>query len=175
MPGYRTLQEEKDAIDCLICHSVAYDMNKRTVVVDKDGRMRWNQDRSMKAAISVTKPTSQACLHCHQHNLGGDTYVDPRDSSFMESITHSGYHWPCVHHPGSKRGTPFSPSWDVHDLKKAEPRWIPNDALLEKSHSTWRKGALTCVNCHSPNEVIDWKSLGYTEDEIETLESDPLE
>jgi len=75
----------------------------------------------------------------------------------------------------SQRGEPLSLPRDVHDLKKAEPRWIPNDALLEKSHSTWRKGALTCVNCHSPNEVIDWKSLGYTEDEIETLESDPLE
>jgi hypothetical protein len=41
MPGYRTMTEEKDAIDCLICHSLAYDMNRKQVVADDNGRTRW--------------------------------------------------------------------------------------------------------------------------------------
>ncbi len=37
MPGYRTMQREEDAIDCLICHAVAYDMNRKQVVEDANG------------------------------------------------------------------------------------------------------------------------------------------
>ncbi len=117
MPMYQTLAEEKDAIDCLICHSAAYDMNKKQAVVDNNGLARWEMDRSMKAAVSVTKTTAQTCLRCHQHNLGGDLYVDPKDNSFMQSMTNKGKERPRIAHPGSKRGTPFSPSWDVHAAK----------------------------------------------------------
>ena len=125
MPAYRTLDKEKEAIDCLICHAVAYDMNKKQVVKDSNGRMRWDQDRSMTAALSVTRTTSQACLRCHQHNLGGDIYIDSLDPSFMESMQNAGHQRPRVLHPGSKRGTPFSPSWDVHAA-----------------------AGVTCVDCH---------------------------
>ncbi|MCK5520815.1 MAG: hypothetical protein KAI81_06865, partial [Candidatus Marinimicrobia bacterium] len=114
MPGYRTLQKEKDAIDCLICHSAAYEMNEKQVVQDSNGLKRWTQDRSMKAAMTVTAPTNQTCLRCHQHNYGGDIYIDEADSSFMQSLINTGHERPRVLHPGSKRGTPFSPTWDVH-------------------------------------------------------------
>jgi len=56
MPGYRTMDIEKEAIDCLVCHAAAYDMNYKQVVVDDNGRTRWGQDRTMLAALSVTKP-----------------------------------------------------------------------------------------------------------------------
>ncbi|MDP8208589.1 MAG: multiheme c-type cytochrome [Candidatus Electryonea clarkiae] len=114
MPGYKTRAYEKDAIDCLICHAVAYDMNKKQVVVDPNDLGRWGQDRSMKAALSTETPTSQTCLRCHQHNMGGDIYIDSLDSSYMESMLNKGNERPRIAHPGSKRGTPFSPSWDVH-------------------------------------------------------------
>ena len=114
MPRYGALGREQEAVDCLICHSVAYDMNQKQVVRGDDGRYAWGQDRSLRAAVAVTRPVSQACLRCHQHNMGGDLYVDPADPSFMESLTHPGADRPRVKHPGSKRGTPFSPSWDVH-------------------------------------------------------------
>ncbi|MDD5307377.1 MAG: cytochrome c3 family protein [Deltaproteobacteria bacterium] len=114
MPGYETLGTEKDAIDCLICHSAGYDMNRKQVVRDGNGYARWDQDRSLKAAMSVGKTTAQTCLRCHQHNLGGDIYVDEADPSFMQSARNTGKDRPRVMHPGSKRGTPFSPSWDVH-------------------------------------------------------------
>ena len=114
MPLYRTTSAEKDAIDCLICHAVAYDMNRKQVVTDANGRNRWDQDRSLRAALSVSTPTATACLRCHQHNFGGDIYIDPAGPEFMQSLRNPGRDRPRVQHPGSKRGTPYSPSWDVH-------------------------------------------------------------
>ncbi|HBC46968.1 MAG TPA: hypothetical protein DCZ43_07980 [candidate division Zixibacteria bacterium] len=158
MPGYRPLKEEKDAIDCLICHAAAYDMNKKQVVTDANGRLRWDQDRSMKAAMSVTMTTSQTCLRCHQHNFGGDIYIDSLDSSFMQSMLNTGHERPRVLHPGSKRGTPYSPSWDVHaaagvncvDCHTTEGHLIPDG-----THTTTimandlPKVEVACENCHT--------------------------
>lgn len=158
MPGYRTRKVEKEALDCLICHAVAYDMNQKQVIKDPNGRLRWGQDRSMKAALSVTRPTSQNCLRCHQHNLGGDIYIDPADSSFMESMLNPGHERPRVKHPGSKRGTPFSPSWDVHaaagvqciDCHTTQGHWI-----AKGTHTTTMMSndlpevKVACENCHS--------------------------
>ena len=64
---------------------------------------------------------------------------------------------------------------DVKQIKNVEARWIPNDASLEISHAIRKTGALTCGNCHSPDGVLDFKQLGYTPQEIETLQAHPLE
>ncbi len=100
-------KNREDAIDCLICHSRTYDMNEKYVVKDDVG-LRWNQDRSMKAAMSVGKPTSGACLNCHQHNMGGDTYEN------NEAAKADGYKNKRILHNWSKRGNPYSPQHDVH-------------------------------------------------------------
>ncbi len=158
MPGYRTLDEEKDAIDCLICHSAAYDMNKKQVIRDSNGRLRWDQDRSMRAAMTVTNTTSQTCLRCHQHNFGGDRYIDSFDQSYMESMLNTGHERPRVLHPGSKRGTPFSPSWDVHaaagvncvDCHSTEGHYV-----AKGTHTTTMMAndlpdvEVACENCHT--------------------------
>jgi hypothetical protein len=126
MPLYRTLEQEKAAIDCLICHSVAYDMNRKQIVTDGNQRNRWGQDRSLKAALAVTSPDAQACLRCHQHNFGGDTFVDEAGPDYMQSLQNLGESRPRIQHPGSKRGTPYSPSWDVHAA-----------------------AGVTCIECHT--------------------------
>jgi hypothetical protein len=158
MPGYRTLQKEKETIDCLICHSAAYDMNQKQVVVDANGRKRWAQDRSMQAAISVESPSSQACLRCHQHNFGGDIYVDEADSSFMQSMVNTGKERPRVLHPGSKRGTPISPSWDVHaaaGVSCIECHTTEGHYIAKGKHTTTMMAndlpdvAVTCEKCHT--------------------------
>ena len=64
---------------------------------------------------------------------------------------------------------------DVAAGKKVESRWLPNDAMLEISHSIRREGALTCSPCHTGQGVLDWKALGYTDSEIESLSENPLE
>ena len=158
MPLYRTLDREKEIIDCLICHAVAYDMNRKQVVVDPNGRKRWGQDRSMKAALSVTSPTAQACLRCHQHNMGGDIYIDPADASYMQSMLNTGYDRPRVLHPGSKRGTPYSPSWDVHaaaGLSCIECHTARGHHIAKGTHTTTMMAndlphvEVSCEKCHS--------------------------
>ena len=157
MPAYKTKEKEKEAIDCLICHAVAYDMNEKQVVMDDNGRKRWAQDRSMEAALSVTMTTAQSCLRCHQHNLGGDIYVDSLDASFMQSLENTGKSHPRVLHPGSKRGTPFSPSWDVHaaaGVNCTECHLTEGHRIAKGTHTTTMMAndlpdvEVSCINCH---------------------------
>jgi hypothetical protein len=69
------------------------------------------------------------------------------------------------------------PYEDVRQIKKGkvDPRWIPADANMEISHAVRRDGALSCASCHSPNGVLDWKALGYDDDEVEMYQVNPLE
>jgi len=164
MPAYQTTPEETDAIDCLICHAVAYDMNRKQVVVDGNGLKRWGQDRSMRAAISVATPTAQACLRCHQHNFGGDLYIDEADSSFMESLLNTGEQRPRVLHPGSKRGTPYSPTWDVHaraGMSCLECHVTEGHHIAKGTHTTTMMAndlpevEITCESCHTSEPHAD--------------------
>jgi len=113
-------ENRRNAIDCLICHSRTYDMNHRYVVEDEVG-LRWNQDRTMKAAMGVGRPTAESCLRCHQHNLGGDTYKN------NASAKATGIKNPRILHSWTKRGTPFHPEHDAHAA-----------------------AGLQCLDCHQP-------------------------
>ena len=64
---------------------------------------------------------------------------------------------------------------DVREIRNVEPRWIPQDASLEISHAIRREGALTCSNCHSADGVLDFEELGYAAEDIEALQTHPLE
>ncbi|MDY6932890.1 MAG: cytochrome c3 family protein [Spirochaetota bacterium] len=178
MPLYRTLDKEKDAIDCLICHSVAYDMNKKQVVEDDNGLRRWDQDRSMKAAMSVGSPTAQACLRCHQHNMGGDIYIDKKDPSYMQSFLNLGYERPRVLHPGSKRGTPYSPSWDVHaraGMSCIECHTTEGHLIAKGTHTTTMMAndlpdvEVSCEKCHSSKPHSDVKHAEYLNTHIKRI------
>jgi len=158
MPGYKTLDIEEETIDCLICHATAYDMNRKQVIVDEDGREHWGQDRSLRAGLSVGRPAAQACLRCHQHNLGGDIYVDAADSSYFQSMPNTGTNRPRVLHPGSKRGTPFSPSWDVHaaaGLECIDCHITEGHYIAKGTHTTTMMAndlpnvEVACETCHS--------------------------
>jgi len=111
-------KNRENAIDCLLCHSRTYDMNQRFVVKDEVGA-RWNQDRSMKAAMGIGRPNADTCLRCHQHNLGGDTYENNAGAKA------TGVKNPRILHPWTKRGTPFHPEHDVH-----------------------AKAGMACLDCH---------------------------
>lgn len=106
-PGYSPVKEEFESMDCLMCHSLAYDMNEKYVVQDPNGKYRWNQDRGMKTAMAVVRPTSDNCLRCHEHNHGGDMYAKNL------AAQHRGYKNPRILHPGAKRGNPTRGA-DIH-------------------------------------------------------------
>ncbi len=107
MPFGEVPRAIKEGIDCLICHSRTYDMNYRYVIEDEYG-MRWNQDRTMRAALTVGMPSSENCLLCHQHNMGGDAYP-------QNAAAHAlGFKNQRLLHTGSKRGNAWHSSNDVH-------------------------------------------------------------
>ncbi len=120
LPIGRPSASAEQGIDCLICHAQKYDMNER-YVLKQEGVRRWNQDRSLKAAMSVTLPTKENCLLCHQHNLGGDSFEG------NEAAKSLGYKNPRILHEGAKRATPFAAETDVHAA-----------------------AGMVCTDCHQP-------------------------
>ncbi|MBI3945981.1 MAG: nitrite reductase [Armatimonadetes bacterium] len=120
LPGFKIPRVTQHGLDCLICHSDTYDMNYRTVIRDAVGT-RWNQDRTMRAALTVGRPTAEACLRCHQHNHGGDTY--PHN----DAARALGYKNPRILHTGAKRASGFAPHDDVHAA-----------------------AGMACLDCHAP-------------------------
>lgn len=151
MPFGDVPESAKNGIDCLICHSQNYDMNYKYVIKDKNG-FRWNEDRTMKAAMSVTLTTSDNCLNCHQHDMGGDLYKNNKKALAL------GYKNKRILHAGTKRGTPFSPEDDVHSAAGLNC----TDCHVPEGHKIPRgtKGAdlivndipgkkVECENCHS--------------------------
>ncbi|MEJ2185315.1 MAG: multiheme c-type cytochrome [Gemmatimonadota bacterium] len=156
MPVVVRDKRTENGIDCLICHSRSYDMNQRYVIDDGVG-LRWNQDRSMKAAMTVGRPTSQACLRCHQHDMGGDTYP------YNEAAHNLGYEHKRLLHPDAKRGTPFAPESDVH----AAAGMSCLDCHVSVGHkiARGRKGVdlvsndlpnvdVSCVGCHTSSPHV---------------------
>ncbi len=151
MPVGDVPEETKQGIDCLICHSRTYDMNYRYVIKDKYG-MRWNQDRTMRAAMTVGRPTNENCLNCHQHNMGGDVFAH------NVSAQHPGFENPRLMHVGAKRANPFSPETDVHyaaglqciDCHVPEGHKIPRGNKGTDLVANDLPGvAVACENCHT--------------------------
>lgn len=103
---YGSASQALDDIDCLRCHAEVYggewehqenidlygensEPHERKVVTTPEGMQVYSQDRSLKTAQSVGNPaTTEACLRCHEHGLGG-----------------------------YKRSTPFTPVDDQHASK----------------------------------------------------------
>lgn len=169
MPIGDVPETAKDGIDCLICHAAEYDMNQRFVISDAVGR-RWNQDRSLRAALSVGRPTNRNCLFCHQHNMGGDAY--PHN----EAARNLGQRHPRLLHHGAKRGNPFSPESDVHaaagvqciDCHVPEGHRIPRgQSGVDLVANDLPDKAVECTTCHTslPHNQSDHRALlnGHSE------------
>lgn len=141
----------KAGIDCLICHARDYDMNQRYVLEDQYGT-RWNQDRSLRAALTVDRIRNDNCLRCHQHNMGGDAYVHNQAAQAL------GERHPRILHRGAKRGNPFSPADDVHaaaniqctDCHRPQGHKIPRGRLgVDLVANDLPDTEVSCETCHS--------------------------
>lgn len=163
MPVGGVPEEAKQGIDCLICHAAEYDMDQRYVIMDETG-LRWNQDRSMRSAMTVGRATNQNCLNCHQHNMGGDAYIH------NVAAKHLGEQHQRLLHTGAKRGNPFSPEDDVHAAAGIKC----TDCHEPKGHQIprGRKGVdlvatdlpdidVSCESCHSkaPHNLSEHRAL----------------
>jgi hypothetical protein len=156
-------ENAKDGIDCLICHAVEYDMNQRYAFRDAGG-VRWNQDRSLRAALTVKHSANAACLRCHQHNMGGDAY--PHN----EAAKALGYQNRRLLHSGAKRGNPFAPPDDAHaaanilctDCHVPEGHKIPRGRVgVDLVANDLPDKEVSCESCHSraPHNNSDLKAL----------------
>jgi hypothetical protein len=163
MPVGDVPDEAKEGIDCLICHADAYDMNQRYVIKDENG-LRWNQDRSMRAALTVGQASNHNCLNCHQHNMGGDAYIH------NVAAKHLGDKHQRLLHTGAKRGNPFSPEDDAHAAAgiKCTDCHVPEGHKIPRG----RKGVdlvatdlpdkeVSCESCHSkaPHNLSEHRAL----------------
>lgn len=155
--------EAKNGIDCLICHATEYDMNRRVVIRDEHG-LRWNQDRSLRAALTVGPIRSENCLRCHQHNMGGDSYVH------NHAAQASGYEHKRILHRGAKRGNPFSPQDDAHaaaglqctDCHRPQGHKIPRGRKgVDLVANDLPGHEVSCKSCHSraPHNDSEHKAL----------------
>ena len=154
LPAHDAPETAKAGIDCLICHAPTYDMNQRYVIEDDYGK-RWNQDRSMKAALTVGQPTMKTCLHCHQHNMGGDLEKDLPEGAAPDNL---GIKNKRLLHPGSKRGNSIQPEYDVHaaagmrctDCHQPEGHKIPRGTKgVDLVANDLPKKEVTCESCHT--------------------------
>lgn len=129
--------EAENAVDCLLCHSKAYDYSKRKPFKDEQGRIVIGQDRSVAAAAAIEKPTIKNCMVCHEA-AGGGVYV--------------------------KRGFAFTPENDVHaakgmtcvDCHKTKNHRIPTG--LDPNNWASDGLRLSCGDCHgeSPHKSEDY-------------------
>jgi hypothetical protein len=141
----------KEGIDCLICHAADYDLNRRIVIQDQYG-LRWDQDRSLRAALSVGPIRTENCLRCHQHNMGGDAYVHNAAAQAL------GYQHQRILHHGAKRGNPFSPQDDAHaaagiqciDCHRPEGHKIPRGRMgVDLVANDLPGKEVSCETCHT--------------------------
>ena len=142
-------------------------MNQRFVIEDQIGDgtgLRWNQDRSMRAALTVGRVSNQNCLHCHQHNMGGDLY--PHNVAAQ----HLGDRHQRLLHSGAKRGNPFSAQDDVHaaadiqctDCHVPEGHKIPRGRMgVDLVANDLPGKEVSCESCHSkaPHNASEHSAL----------------
>lgn len=160
-PGYKPVNAEFAATDCLICHAARYDMNKKYVVADPNGRLRWNQDRSLRSAMTVGRPSSDACLRCHEHNHGGDMYANNLAAQALGDSN------PRLKHPGAKRGT-ADRDYDVHyragvqclDCHESHGHLIARGTSGTDLVSNDLPGvAVTCEKCHTASPHVQNRTI----------------
>ena len=77
-------------VDCLLCHSSAYDFSKRKPFLNSQGKVVMGQDRSVAAALAIGKPQVKNCMICHEAAGGGTL---------------------------NKRGFVFTPEFDINAAK----------------------------------------------------------
>ena len=133
MPGKSLTEAELNTVDCLVCHAKDYDWKKRATLVKDSTGIHWGQDRSLKAALSITKtPINESCLRCHEHAFSDDY----------------------------KRGTPYTSENDVHakaglgcvTCHKTEHHKIAKGQYeSDMVANDLPDVAITCTRCHGDN------------------------
>lgn len=140
------------AIDCLLCHSSKYDFSKRKPT-KVDGNIVMGQDRSIEAAINITRPTSKTCMTCHE-SAGGGVLVKRGFAVTSEADVHVANKMVCIdcHQVKNHRfPTGYDPNNWAHDGLRVS---CAGECHGEKPHKeaglNRHAEKIACQTCHIP-------------------------
>jgi hypothetical protein len=125
------------SIDCLICHSSAYDYSKRKAFKAADGKVVMGQDRGLEAALAVGRPSVKNCMTCHE-SAGGGVLIKRGFAFDAEHDAHAAKAMVCV------------------DCHKAKDHRVPTG--LDPNNWASDGVLITCADCHGekPHQDADY-------------------
>lgn len=145
--------EAEQAIDCLVCHSAAYDFRLRKPYKNEQGQVVMGQDRTVTAAMNVGEPAVKNCMVCHEAAGGG--YLVKRGFSFTkENDVHAAKGMSCVScHKAKSHKIPTG--FDPNNWANDGERFSCADCHSEKPHQdeayNRHTGRIACQTCHIPH------------------------
>ena len=163
------IKEANQEIDCLVCHSEKYSMNKR-VVFEKDGTFKWKTDISQEAANSVGQTTAESCKRCHDEYMihyRGTEFTSETDAHAKLGMKCTSCHT-VVHHKIA-RGNKVTDLW-ANDLPAVAHACIQChiDRRHESSSINKHLKRIACETCHVHNTsgivVKDWTKAVFSEE-----------
>ncbi|MBI2213690.1 MAG: cytochrome C [Acidobacteria bacterium] len=144
--------EAENAIDCLVCHSSAYDFTKRVPFKDGKGQVVMGQDRSTAAALAVGRPAAKNCMVCHER-AGGGIYVKRGFEFTRENDVHAAMGMTCVDcHKAQNHKLPtgFDPNtWANDGLRVACSDCHGAEPHADQDYNR-HTAKLACQTCHIP-------------------------
>ena len=144
--------EAEKAIDCLVCHSSEYDFRQRKPFKDSQGRVVMGQDRSLKAALAVGKPSVKNCMVCHE-SAGGGVLIKRGFAFTAENDVHAAKGMVCVDcHKAKNHKVPTG--FDPNNWANDGLRLSCADCHTEKPHKdadyNRHTARIACQTCHIP-------------------------
>jgi hypothetical protein len=144
--------EAEQAIDCLVCHSSAYDLSKRKPTKNEKGQVVMGQDRSVKAALAVGKPSVKNCMTCHE-SAGGGVLIKRGFAFTKENDVHAAKGMVCVDCHKSKDHrvpTGFDPNNWANDGVRLSCLDCHGDKPHKDADYNRHTARIACQTCHIP-------------------------
>lgn len=172
------------AIDCLICHSSEYDFRNRKPFKDDKGRVVMGQDRSLKAALAIGKPSVKNCMVCHE-SAGGGAYIKRGFVFTAENDVHAAKGMVCVDCHKTKEHkipTGFDPNNWANDGVRLSCLNCHGEKPHKDPFNNKHTARIACQTCHIPHtggayskDFTNWTKLADGFYEPTTLKKDANE
>ncbi|HTG82062.1 MAG TPA: cytochrome c3 family protein [Geobacteraceae bacterium] len=140
------------SIDCLVCHSADYDVSKRKPAKNDKGQVLMGQDRSVKAALAVGKPSVKNCMICHA-TAGGGEYIKRGFVFTTENDIHAAKGMSCADCHTSKDHripTGFDPNNWANDGVRIACLDCHGDKPHKDAPLNTHTARIACQTCHIP-------------------------
>ena len=140
------------SLDCLVCHSAEYDTSKRKPMKNEKGEVVMGQDRSVKAALAVGKPSVKNCMTCHA-TAGGGEYIKRGFVFTKENDVHAAKGMVCVDcHKAKDHKIPtgFDPNNWANDGVRVACLDCHGDKPHKDTSLNKHTARIACQTCHIP-------------------------